>query len=159
MKCSVPAGFPEFRFAATVLQSSAAQIGVKVEIEEQPFVQAITAIKTDKSNCFVLGNANLSPTDATKFFAAHYLKGGFFNSGKYDDPALEALVAKIPTVADAAERAAMLKQAFETVVDSHYIIWAGAPDHRGAGARPHRWLPHRPGRVHQRPLLGAACRN
>ncbi|RUU50013.1 ABC transporter substrate-binding protein, partial [Mesorhizobium sp. M2C.T.Ca.TU.009.01.2.1] len=38
MKCSVPAGFPEFRFAATVLQSSAQQLGVTVEIEEQPFV-------------------------------------------------------------------------------------------------------------------------
>jgi ABC-type transport system substrate-binding protein len=127
MKCSVPAGFPEFRFAATVLQSSAAQLGIKVEIEEQPFVQAITAIKDNKSNCFVLGNANLSPTDATKFFAAHYLKGGFYNSGKLNDPALDALVQKIPTVSDPAERNAMLKQAFETVVKSHYIIWAARP--------------------------------
>jgi ABC-type transport system substrate-binding protein len=127
MKCSVPAGFPEFRFAATVLQSSAAQLGIKVEIEEQPFVQAITAIKDNKSNCFVLGNANLSPTDATKFFAAHYLKGGFYNSGKFSDPALDALVLKIPTVPDEAERRAMLKQAFETVVKAHYIIWAARP--------------------------------
>jgi ABC-type transport system substrate-binding protein len=126
-KCSVPAGFPEFRFAATVLQSSAAQIGVKVEIEEQPFVQAITAIKDNQSQCFVLGNANLSPTDATKFFAAHYLKGGFFNSGKYFDQGLEDVMAKLPTIADEAERAKLLKQAFETVVDSHYIIWAARP--------------------------------
>jgi ABC-type transport system substrate-binding protein len=126
-KCSVPAGFPEFRFAATVLQSSAAQIGVKVEIEEQPFVQAITAIKDNKSNCFVLGNANLSPVDATKFFAAHYLKGGFYNSGKYYDPAFEALVAKIPTISDDAQRKAALKQAADMIVDSHYIIWASRP--------------------------------
>jgi peptide/nickel transport system substrate-binding protein len=127
MKCSVPAGFPEFRFAATVLQSSAQQIGVTVEIEEQPFVQAITAIKENQSNCFVLGNANLSPTDATKFFAAHYMKGGFYNSGKYANPELDALVTKIPTVSDEKERAAMLKTAFETVVNSHYIIWAARP--------------------------------
>ncbi|HZT20661.1 MAG TPA: ABC transporter substrate-binding protein [Dongiaceae bacterium] len=126
-KCSVPSGFPEFRFAATVLQSSAAQIGVKVEIEEQPFVQAITSIKNDQSNCFVLGNANLSPVDATKFYAAHYLKGGFYNSGKYEDARLEALVAKIPTVSDEKERHDLLKQAFETVVKSHYIIWASRP--------------------------------
>lgn len=127
MKCSVPAGFPEFRFAATVLQSSAQQLGVTVQIEEQPFVQAITAIKENQSHCFVLGNANLSPTDATKFFAAHYLTGGFFNSGKYSNPELDALVAKIPTVADENERYNMLKQAFQTVVDSHYIIWAARP--------------------------------
>jgi len=126
-KCSVPAGFPEFRFAATVLQSSAAQLGINVEIDEQPFVEAITAIKKNASNCFVLGNANLSPTDATKFFAAHYLKGGFYNSGKYENPDLDALVLKIPTVADAGERDAMLKKAFETVVNSHYIIWAARP--------------------------------
>jgi ABC-type transport system substrate-binding protein len=127
MKCSVPAGFPEFRFAATVLQSSAAQIGVTVEIEELPFVEAITAIKSDKSNCFVLGNANLSPQDATKFFSAHYLKGGFFNSGKFYDETLEGIVAKLPAIADPAERAALLKQAAEIVVDSHYIIWAARP--------------------------------
>jgi ABC-type transport system substrate-binding protein len=127
MKCSVPSGFPEFRFAATVLQSSAAQIGVKVEIEEQPFVQAITAIKENQAQCFVLGNANLSPTDATKFFAAHYLKGGFYNSGKLYDQRLEDIMAKLPTIADEAERAKLLKEAFEIVVNTHYIIWAARP--------------------------------
>jgi peptide/nickel transport system substrate-binding protein len=127
MKCSVPAGFPEFRFAATVLQSSAAQLGVTVEIEELPFVEAITAIKTDRSNCFVLGNANLSPTDATKFFAAHYIKGGFYNSGKFFDPALQELVAKLPTISDPAEREKLLKQAADIVVDAHYIIWTARP--------------------------------
>lgn len=127
MKCSVPAGFPEFRFAATVLQSSAAQIGVTVEIEEQPFVEAITAIKSDKSNCFVLGNANLSPQDATKFFSAHYLEGGFFNSGKLFDQTLEELVAKLPTFADSAERSRLLKEAADIVVDAHYVIWAARP--------------------------------
>jgi len=126
-KCSVPAGFPEFRFVGTVLQSSAAQIGVKVEIEEQPFVQAITSIKSNQSSCFILGNANLSPVDATKFFAAHYLKGGFFNSGKYYDPAFEALAAKIPTVGDQAERDQLVKQAAQMIIDSHYIIWASRP--------------------------------
>jgi ABC-type transport system substrate-binding protein len=127
MKCSVPSGFPEFSFAATVLQSSAAALGITVQIDEQPFVQAITAIKENQSNCFVLGNANLSPTDATKFFAAHYLKGGFYNSGTFEDPALEALIAKIPTIADETQRNGMLKQAFEDVVNAHYIIWTSRP--------------------------------
>jgi ABC-type transport system substrate-binding protein len=127
VKCSVPSGFPEFSFATTVLQSSAAQIGVKVEIDEQPFVQAITAIKDNQSNCFVLGNANLSPTDATKFYAAHYLKGGFYNSGKFYDATLEGLIAKAPTIADDAARNAVLKQAFEILTNSHYIIWAARP--------------------------------
>ncbi len=127
VKCSVPAGFPEFSFAATVLQSSAAQIGIKVEVDEQPFVQSITSIKDNQSNCFVLGNANLSPTDATKFYAAHYLKGGFYNSGKFYDAPMEALIAKAPTITDDAERNAVLKQAFEILTNSHYIIWAARP--------------------------------
>jgi len=78
---------PRFRFAATVLQSSAQQLGVTVEIEEQPFVEAITAIKSTRSNCFVPGNANLSAVGRHQFFAAHYLKGGFYNSGKFFDSA------------------------------------------------------------------------
>lgn len=127
IKCVIPSGLPEFRFAATVLQSSAQQIGVTVEIEEAPFVEAITAIKNDDSHCFVLGNANLSPTDATKFFEAHYLKGGFFNSGKFFDQELEDIMAKLPTVTDAAERSALLLRASEIVVDSNYIIWGIRP--------------------------------
>lgn len=127
MKCVIPNSITEFRFAATVLQASAAQIGVTVEIEEAPFVEAITAIKNDRSNCFILGNANLSPNDATKFFAAHYLKGGFFNAGKLHDEELEALIAGMPAEADPEKRAAMLKRAAEIVVDSHYIIWAARP--------------------------------
>lgn len=127
MKCSVPSGFPEFRFAATVLQSSAAKIGVHVEVEELPFVEAITAIKNDKSNCFVLGNANLSPSDATKFFDAHYLKGGFYNSGKFYDEKLEKIIARLPQTSDPAKREEMLKKAADIVVDSHYIIWTSRP--------------------------------
>lgn len=127
MKCSIPAGFPEFRFAATVLQASAAQIGVTVEIEELPFVEAITAVKSDKSNCLAVGNANLSPSDATKFFSAHYLKGGFFNAGKFYDPELESIVAKLPSESDETKRAAMLKKAFEIVVGSYGFIWPGRP--------------------------------
>ena len=68
MKCSIPSGFSEFAFAATVLQASAAQIGINVQIEQLPFVQAIEAIKSNKSNCFVLGNANLSPTESDPVF-------------------------------------------------------------------------------------------
>lgn len=127
LKCSVPSEFAEFGFAATVLQASAAQIGITVEVEPQPFVEAIAAIKANKSNCFVIGNANLSPTDATKFFAAHYLTGGFYNTANNSDPALDALVLKIPTVTDAGERYKMLKQASEMVVGSHTIIWAARP--------------------------------
>ncbi len=127
MKCVIPAGFPEFRFAATVLQSSAQQIGVTVQIEEAPFVEAITAIKSDTSNCFALGNANLSPNDPTKFFSAHYLKGGFFNSGKFVDDGLEKIMADLPAVTDAAKRDEMLKKAAQIVVDSHYVIWGIRP--------------------------------
>lgn len=127
LTCSVPSEFAEFGFAATVLQASAAQLGITVQVEPQPFVEAIAAVKANKSNCFVIGNANLSPTDATKFFAAHYLTGGFYNTANNSDPALDTLVLKIPTVSDADERYKMLKQASEMVVGSHTIIWSARP--------------------------------
>ena len=147
--------FPEFSFAATVLQASAAQIGVTVEIEQRPSSRRSRAIKDNHSNCFVLGNANLSPTDATKFYAAHYLTGGFYNTENTSDPTLEALVKQNP---DGGGRAAALRPAEAGVRDRrglalHHL--GGAPEHGGAGAGSRRRLPHRPGRIHQRAVLGA----
>ncbi len=127
IKCAVPSGFPEFDFAATVLQSSAQEIGVTVQIEQLPFVQAIEAIKNDQAHCFVLGNANLSPTDATKFFDAHYVTGGFYNSSKYSNPEFDNLVAQIRSEFDATRRYELLKRASQMIVDTHMIIWAARP--------------------------------
>jgi peptide/nickel transport system substrate-binding protein len=127
IKCAVPSGFPEFDFAATVLQSSAQEIGVTVQIEQLPFVQAIEAIKNDQAQCFVLGNANLSPTDATKFFDAHYVTGGFYNSSKYSNPEFDALVGRIRSEFDPNRRYELLKQASQMIVDTHMIIWAARP--------------------------------
>lgn len=127
IKCAVPSGFPEFDFAATVLQSSAQEIDVTVQIEQLPFVQAIEAIKNDQAHCFVLGNANLSPTDATKFFDAHYVTGGFYNSSKYSNAEFDSLVSKIRSEFDPARRYDLLKQASQMIVDTHMIIWAARP--------------------------------
>jgi ABC-type transport system substrate-binding protein len=126
--CSVPSGYPEFAFAATVLQASAAQIGVTVKIEQQPFVEAIEAIKSNKSNCFVLGNANLSPVDATKFLSAHYTTGSYYNTAHYENPDFDKLVSEISTISDEAKRHEMLKKAAQMIVDSHSIIWAARPE-------------------------------
>jgi ABC-type transport system substrate-binding protein len=128
MTCTIPNSFPEFAFAATVLQASAAQIGINVKVVQQPFVEAISAIKANKSECFVLGNANLSPVDPTKFLSAHYVSGAYYNTEHYNNEKFDALVAKIPTVTDANERRTMLQQASEMIRDSHSIIWAARPD-------------------------------
>jgi peptide/nickel transport system substrate-binding protein len=127
MNCTVPSGFPEFDFAATVLQASAQEIGVTVTIEQLPFVQAIERVQADEANCFVLGNANLSPTDATKFFEAHYVTGGFYNSSRYSEPEFDALVEQISGTFDEAEREELLQQASQMIVDTHMIIWAARP--------------------------------
>ncbi|MGQ5240314.1 ABC transporter substrate-binding protein [Brucella abortus] len=127
MSCSIPAGFPEFRFAATILQASAAQLGVTVEVDERPTVEALKAIKNNETNCFAIGNANLSPADATKFFAAHYSRIGHYNAAKLDLPELEKIIADMPTVTQQSERAAQLKRAFELIVDSNAIIWTARP--------------------------------
>jgi len=126
--CSVPTSIPEFAFAMTVMQASAAQIGVTVNVEMQPFAEAIQTVKSNKSNCFVVGNANLSPTDSTKFLAAHYTKDGFFNTAHFESPEFDKLVEEISTVTDEAKRLQMLKEASQMVVDSHSIIWAARPD-------------------------------
>jgi peptide/nickel transport system substrate-binding protein len=127
MKCSVPTGFPEFDFATTVLQSSAKQLGITVQIAQSPFAQAIQEVQTDKSNCFVLGNANISPTDITKFFDAHYVTGAFYNSSRYSNPQFDQLVLKIRGTFDEAARTSMTKQAAQMIVDTHMIIWSNRP--------------------------------
>lgn len=125
--CSVPTGFPEFDFAATVLQSSAKELGITVKIEQSPFAQAIQSVQTNKTQCFVLGNANISPTDITKFFDAHYVTGGFYNSSRYDNPQFNQLVTQISSTFDDTARADLTKQAAQMIVDTHMIIWAARP--------------------------------
>lgn len=127
MKCIIPSGFPEFAFAATVLQSSAADIGVNVQVEQAPFTEAIDAAHKNKSNCFDIGNANLSPTDATKFFDAHYVTGGFYNTANYSNPEFDALVKKIATVFDDKQRYELVKQASEVIINAHIVILTARP--------------------------------
>lgn len=127
MTCAIPAGFPEFRFAATILQASAAKLGISIEVEERPSVEALKAIKANETNCYAVGNANLSPSDATKFFAAHYAQGGYYNAAQLQLPELEQIMRDIPSVSDAGKRAALLKRATELVVGSHAIIWTARP--------------------------------
>ncbi len=125
--CAVPAGFPEFAFAATVLQSSAQEIGVTMKIEELPFTQALEQVHNNKSNCFIVGNAILSPKDPTKFFDAHFVTDAFFNTENYSDPEFDALVEQISVTSDETERYELLKQAIEKVVAARVVIWTNRP--------------------------------
>jgi peptide/nickel transport system substrate-binding protein len=127
MLCAIPSNAPEFKFAATVLQSSAKKIGVRVKIQELPLTEALDKAKKKQSNCFVLGNAMLSPVDPTKFFDAHYVSGGFFNAANISDPELDSLVEKISTTGDEAARKELVAEASQKVVDTHAIIWAARP--------------------------------
>jgi len=127
MRCAIPAGFPEFRFAATVLQASAAQLGITIAVEERPSVEALNAIKANETHCYAVGNANLSPWDATKFFAAHYASGGYYNAAQLALPELQQILHDMPAATDAVQRSALLKRAVELVVDSHAIIWTVRP--------------------------------
>jgi peptide/nickel transport system substrate-binding protein len=127
MTCVIPSGFPAFSFAATVLQSSAAQIGINVKVEQAPFAEAIDAAHKNKSNCFDIGNANLSPTDVTKFFDAHYVTGGFYNTANYSNPEFDALVKKISTVFDNKQRYELVKKAQEMINEAHIVILTARP--------------------------------
>jgi peptide/nickel transport system substrate-binding protein len=125
--CSVPSGYPEFAFAATNLQSAAQQIGITVNVRTAPFVQAINAIKNNQAQCFVLGEANLSPSDPTGFFGSHWTTGSYYNTQHYSNPTFDKLVNQITETFDAKQRNALVKRAFGMAVDSQSLIWAARP--------------------------------
>lgn len=125
--CSVPSGYPEFAFAATNLQSAAQQLGITVNIRTAPFVQAINAIKNNQAQCFVLGEANLSPSDPTAFFGSHWTTGSYYNTENYSNGDFDQLVARISETFGQEERDTLVKRAFAMAVDSHSVIWAARP--------------------------------
>ncbi|MFM2278281.1 MAG: hypothetical protein RLZZ444_512 [Pseudomonadota bacterium] len=127
LKCVIPAGFAEFSFAATVFQASAAQIGINVQVEQAPFAEALTAMKNNTSNCFTVGNANVAPNDPTKFFSAHFVTGGFFNTANYSNPELDSLIAELPSIPDPAQRYAAVKKAAELFVGADITLWTARP--------------------------------
>jgi peptide/nickel transport system substrate-binding protein len=75
----------------------------------------------------MIGNANLSPVDPTKFSDAHYATGGFYNTANLSLPAFDALVEKIPTATDPRQHYDMVKQASQMIVDSQAIVWTARP--------------------------------
>lgn len=125
--CWVPSGYPEFDFAATNLQSSAQQAGITVNVRSAPFVQAIDAIRNNRAQCFVLGEATLSPSDPTALFGSHETTGAYYNTEHYSNSAFDRLVNQIGETFNPQQRYALVKRAFATVVDSHSIIWAARP--------------------------------
>jgi peptide/nickel transport system substrate-binding protein len=125
--CWVPSGYPEFDFAATNLQSSAQQLGITVNVRSAPFVQAINAIKNNQAQCFVLGEAILSPSDPTALFGSHETTGAYYNTEHYSNGAFDRLVNQISEAFSPQQRYALVKRAFGMVVDSHSIIWAARP--------------------------------
>ena len=125
--CWVPSAYPEFAFGATNLQSSAQQLGITVNVRSAPFVQAINAIKNNQAQCFVLGEAILSPSDPTALFASHETTGAYYNTEHYANPAFDQLVSQISETFDPQQREALVKRAFAMVVDSHAIIWTARP--------------------------------
>jgi peptide/nickel transport system substrate-binding protein len=125
--CSVPLGYPEFAFAALNLQSSAQQLGITVNVRSAPFVQAIDAIKNNQAQCFVLGEAILSPTDPTALFGSHETTGAYYNTEHYSSQAFDRVIDQISETFDPQQRYALVKRAFAMVVDSHSIIWAARP--------------------------------
>lgn len=125
--CSIPSGFPDFEFAATVLQSSAKQLGVTVKTRVMPFAQAIDAVKKSKVQCFILGNAILSPQDPTAFLDAHYVTGAYYNSELYSNPRFDKLTQQIAQTFSEGKRAQLLLHAYKIIMDNHMIIFTARP--------------------------------
>lgn len=125
--CAVPTGQPTYSYAASVLLASAARIGVTVHIETLPFTQAIEAIKSNKAQCFALGEANLSPTDPMQMIASHYLPGGFYNVFQFNDKKFNNLAAKYSSTFGAKKRYGILYKMTKILVTSHVDLWVARP--------------------------------
>lgn len=125
--CAVPTGQPTYSYAASVLAASAAEIGVTVHIETLPFTQAIEAIKSNKVQCFALGEANLSPTDPMEMIASHYLPGGFYNVFHFNNGRFNKLAAIYSSTFSAKKRFSILYQMTKILVTSHVDLWVARP--------------------------------
>jgi len=127
LTCAVPTGYPDYSYAVSVFQASAANIGVRVHIETLPLTQALEAIKSNKVQCFALGEANLSPTDPMMMIASHYLPNGYYNVFHYDNPIFNKLAAAYSTTFSSSKRGQLLYEMAKMLVDAHIDLWVARP--------------------------------
>lgn len=127
LTCTVPTGEPTYSYAASVLQASAAKIGVTVHIETLPFTQAIEAIKSNKAQCFALGEANLSPTDPMEMISSHYMPAGFYNVFHFNTSKFNKLATTYSDTFSSSKQRQLLLEMSKILVNAHIDLWVSRP--------------------------------
>ncbi len=124
--CAIPPGSPDYDFVGQLLQASAQQIGITIELNHAPIAQIPDLLKQGKVNCAVYGEASNSP-DPIPFFAARYLRGKYLNLWNYDDPEMAKLIENYSAASDSQVQADTLLKMSQKLVDTHMDLWTVSP--------------------------------
>jgi ABC-type transport system substrate-binding protein len=124
----VPSGYASFAFAATVLQDSASQLGMSVNIQEMPWAQMLELYKNPAEASHFTSFAQ-SPfgLDPIQFVAQFYKTGAVYNMAAYSNPEVDAKIEEASTTVDEAARNAILAEVQQAVRDEAVNIWTCRP--------------------------------
>lgn len=111
---------PVFKQAGLVVQDQLKKIGVTMNIQTQEFATEIATIRKGKSQADFLGYNYPIPDIFYIWFHSSQIGTGFADSF-YRDPALDALIVKMRTTADTAQRNALVVRLEKYVSDK--ALW------------------------------------
>lgn len=128
--CWTPSGYPDLIAGGAVLQSSLAQIGVKVKLQTLPFgsiESAVTSVSTSPEITSSLYNGIFS-FDPTSFLSS-FLPGSFGNEFmRYDSPQLVTAYNDASSSASAAVIKEGLDKAQQIIHDDAPVIFGAIPE-------------------------------
>lgn len=124
----VPAGTASFAFAATVLQDSASQLGITINVQEMPWAQMLELYRNPPEAANFTSFAQ-SPfgLDPIQFISQFYKTGAVYNMAAYTNPDIDAMIAQASATVDEVERNAILVEVQHRVVTEAANIWSCRP--------------------------------
>jgi ABC-type transport system substrate-binding protein len=125
--CLIPTGSPDYAFVGQILEASAAQIGITVNLQTVPVGQIPTLMKTNKDPCAVYGEASNSP-DPIPFFTARYIPGAFLNLWNFTNPEVGKLISQYSATTNPAAAKRILLKMSRIIVDAHMDLWTVSPE-------------------------------
>lgn len=105
--------FGDLPIMAVSIQSQLKSLGIEVTIQEVRDISGATKVGNFQAAMWTTNT--LDTGDPYYMFGVHVAKGGLWNPGRYENPAVEELLAKWRAEVDPAKRAAFNKQAQELV--------------------------------------------
>ena len=117
---------PDSGTLAVAVQSQLKSAGIAVEIQQVPDIDEATQDASATWNAAITGNGTTSfPGDPISSLQSYFVTDGPRNYSGISDPELDALVSKLATTMDTAERDDLLKQIQTVVGDGAYMGFLG----------------------------------